>query len=129
MRLFSEVQAEAGAGAGEFEARAKGDREVGGVEHGGAWAGRDDLAGAQQQRRGEGGRDFLDVMRHKHERGGAGTAAGEGFEEAQEIVPCDGVEPCAGLVENEQTRAGHERTGDEHALAFALGEAGPSAPN
>ncbi len=109
---------------GEPQRCAKRGRQVLRRECLGARAGGDDAAGAQHEGMREGRGDFFDVVGHEDE-GGAAAAAREFFEEAEEFFPRDRIEPGAGFVENEELRASHEGTGDEHALALALREVGP----
>ena len=73
---------------------------------------------------GEAGHDLLDMVGDEHERGSA-RRGGEALDEVEEQFTRDGIQPGAGLVEDEQARAGHEGPGDEDALPFALGENGP----
>ena len=64
----------------------------------------------------ENGEDLFDVMGHEHHRGG-GLARAEVLQENQEPLAGDWIEAGAGLVEQEQFWTGHQRAGDEDALA------------
>ena len=100
--------------------------EVARVEHLGDGPAAFRASFAQHQDMGEGGHDFLDVMGDEDERGRAGLD-GEVFEEMEEILAGDRVESGAGLVENQEARAGHEGAGDGDRRALALGEHRPRA--
>ena len=116
---MGEAENVAARAAQKTERRAEGEAELAGGERGGARAGGDDAAGAEQERVREAGKDFLDVVRDEDECGRV-FAAREFFQEAQKILAGDGIEAGAGLIEDEQARPGHEGAGDKDALAFAL---------
>ena len=112
--------------AAQSERRAKGGGESGGRERGGTGAGGDHAAGTEQERVGEAGQNFFDVVRDQDE-GGAVFPAGECLQKAEKLFTGDGIQAGARLVENEQPRASHESAGDEDTLALALGEKLPLA--
>lgn len=92
----------------------------------GAGAGGDDAARAQEECVGETRQNFFDVVGDEDERGGVFLAR-ESIEKTQKFFARDGIEAGARFVENHQARAGHERAGDEHPLAFTLREKLPLA--
>ena len=100
--------------------------EAFGGEDAGVWAGGEESSGAEEERVGEKRDDFLHVMGDEEERGRAALRA-EALEKGEEVFAGEGIEPGAGFIEDEQRRAGHERAGDEDALAFALGEDAPGS--
>ncbi len=85
-----------------------------------------DLSIADGEKMGELRQDFLDMMGHKDESGGV-FASSQSAEIEQKALASHGVESGAGFVEDEEFGLRHERTGDEHALAFALGKDLPVA--
>ena len=65
------------------------------------------------------GHNFLDVVRDEQERRRSPTTT-EVFEESQKMDAGDRIESRAWFIKNQQWRIGHQRTADEHPLAFAL---------
>ena len=68
--------------------------------------------------------DLLGVVGDEDERRTV-PAPGDAVHEPEELLPGDGIEPRARLVEDEEPRPGHERARDEDPLALALGQVGP----
>ncbi len=86
--------------AAQAKRRTQGGGESGGRERGGAGAGGDHAAGTEQERVGEAGQDFFDVVRDQDE-GGAGFSAGEFLQKTEKLFTGDGIQAGARLVENE----------------------------
>src|SRR4051812_35448221 len=75
----------------------------------------EDPARPQQEAVGEAGRDLVHVVRDENSRG-AGGVAGEASERADELLAAPEVEPGGRLVEEHQSRVGHQRAGQEDTL-------------
>ena len=103
---------------------AEGGGEVFRGEDGFPGAGGEGASGAEEERVGEEGDDFLDMVGDEDEGGGVALFREEA-EEVEKVFAGDGVESGARFIEEEEAQTGHEGTADEDALAFALGEATP----
>ncbi len=64
------------------------------------------------------------MMRHQHEAR-RDRIMREAFEELQELLARDRIEPRAWLIEDQQLRLRHQRASDQHALTLALREKSP----
>ena len=67
------------------------------------------------------GRDLLDVVGDQH-HGRRVRVGGQRGQPADQLLPAGQVEPGRRLVEQQQLRVGHQRPGDLHPLALALGQ-------
>ena len=72
------------------------------------------------------GGHLLDVVGHQDQRRG-GEVGGELAEAAHEVLAPAEVEAGGRLVEQHQLGVGHQRPGDLHALALALGQRAEAA--
>src|ERR1019366_3967694 len=88
--------------------------------------GAEDAALPEQEGVRERGHDLLRVVGDEDERRAA-PSPGEALHEPEELLPGNGIEPRAGLVEDEEPRPRDQRAGDEDPLPLALGEMGPLA--
>src|SRR5207302_3299114 len=68
--------------------------------------------------------DFLHRRRNEH-NGRRASLPAETIKELKEMFARNGIEPGAGLVENQHRRTRHQRATDKHALSFALRKDGP----
>jgi hypothetical protein len=84
---------------------------------------RDHAAPAKEQGVGEGGHDLLDVVSDQDQS--RSRRAGQMSDAFEQTLAGDGIEPGAGLVEQEQVGVGHQRACDEHPLALALRKHAP----
>ena len=69
----------------------------------------------------EAGRDLLHAVgdQHQRRRGGLGRQPAQ---EAQQRLAGSEVETGSGFIEEQHLRVAHQRPGDDHPLAFALGQ-------
>ena len=75
----------------------------------------------QQQHVGEADRDLLDVVGHQHVGGVAGSTA-RAVQRGDQLLAAAEVEAGCRLVEQQQPGRGHQRAGQQHALALARRE-------
>src|SRR5712691_8249424 len=91
-------------------------------------AGREHRAPAQQHRVGEAVGHLFDMVGDQHQDRKLGIA-GQLAQPPQQVLAAAQVEPGGRLVEQQQLRVGHQRPGDLHPLALALGEGRELAPD
>lgn len=104
----------------------KGLREMGGRERLTQRPGGYHLTGTQDEGAREGWKDFFDMVRDEdHSRRVLQT--GEGPDKIKKTHPRQRIQSGAGLVQNEEARAGHERAAYQDSLTFPLGEKQPMA--
>jgi hypothetical protein len=64
------------------------------------------------------------MMRHQYERGSI-FAPTQPLQELQKVLAGSGIKSGTRFIENQQSRIGHQRAGDQHPLPFALGQHAP----